>query len=75
RACRQDNRIKELEEEVHKLKNENSIAKNARGAGRKSLLSDKKDEIKRLRAEGIKIKELAERYNCSTGLIHKLINE
>ena len=68
RACRQFSCIKELEEEIHKLKNE-------RGAGRKPKLSDKKDEIKQLRNEGMKIQELANKYGCSVGKIHKLINE
>lgn len=68
---------------IQELKNENEIlkanctipVKNARGAGRKSKLDDKKDEIKQLREEGMKIQELADRYNCSVGKIHKLINE
>ena len=34
-----------------------------------------KEEIKHLREEGMKIQELADRYNCSVGKIHKLINE
>lgn len=71
-----DDYIQELKNENETLKANCTIpVKNARGAGRKSKLDDKKDEIKRLRAEGIKIKELANRYNCSVGKIHKLINE
>ena len=73
RACRQSSRIKELEEEIHKLKNEH--VKNERGAGRKPKLIDKKEEIKQLRKEGMKIQELANKYGCSVGKIHKLINE
>ncbi|MFR7489616.1 MAG: helix-turn-helix domain-containing protein, partial [Clostridia bacterium] len=36
---------------------------------------DQVDEIRRLREDGNTIKEIAKRYNCSVGLIHKLINE
>ena len=49
---------------------------NARGAGRKAKFTDDQvDEIRRLREDGNTIKEIANRYNCSVGLIHKLINE
>lgn len=49
---------------------------NARGAGRKAKFTDDQvDEIRRLREDGNTIKEIAKRYNCSVGLIHKLINE
>lgn len=73
RTCKQSSRIKELEEEIHKLKNER--VKNERGAGRKPKLDNKKEEIKQLRKEGMKIQELASKYKCSVGKIHKLINE
>ncbi len=54
---------------VHKIKNE-------RGAGRKERFTDKqKVEIKDYRAQGKSIREIAEVYKCSTGLIHKLIND
>ena len=49
---------------------------NARGAGRKAKFTDDQvDEIRRLREDGNTIKDIANRYNCSVGLIHKLINE
>ncbi|MGL5381849.1 helix-turn-helix domain-containing protein [Clostridium sp.] len=49
---------------------------NARGAGRKSRFSDAQvEEIKSLREGGHTIKEIATRFECSVGLIHKLINE
>ena len=78
-----EKRSKAKDDYIQELKNENEIlkancampVKNARGAGRKSKLDDKKYEIKQLRAEGMKIQELADRYNCSVGKIHKLINE
>lgn len=55
--------------------NHTTQVKNARGAGRKTKLDDKKDEIKQLRSQGMKIAELAAKYDCSVGKIHKLINE
>lgn len=43
---------------------------------KKSKLSDsEKLEIRVKRAEGKKLKELAEMYSCSISLIHKIINE
>ena len=62
-------------EEINNL-NKNSLIHNARGAGRKAKFTDDQvDEIRRLREDGNTIKEIAKRYNCSVGLIHKLINE
>ena len=62
-------------EEINNLK-KNSLIHNARGAGRKAKFTDDQvDEIRRLREDGNTIKEIAKRYNCSVGLIHKLINE
>ena len=63
------------EEKINNL-NKNSLIHNARGAGRKAKFTDDQvDEIRRLREDGNTIKEIAKRYNCSVGLIHKLINE
>ena len=60
---------------INNLK-KNSLMHNARGAGRKAKFTDDQvDEIRRLREDGNTIKEIAKRYNCSVGLIHKLINE
>ena len=62
-------------DEMDQLK-KNSLMHNARGAGRKAKFTDDQvDEIRRLREDGNTIKEIANRYNCSVGLIHKLINE
>ena len=53
-----------------------SLKHNARGAGRKSKFTDNQiEEIKKMRTEGSTIKEIAIKYKCSVGLIHKLINE
>lgn len=69
--------IKRLNEEVQKLKNESKVRiHNERGAGRKSKFTDQeKESIRMYRLQGKTIKELAEMFNCSIGLIHKLINK
>ena len=62
-------------ENIQKLINENK-PRNARGAGRKSKFTDQeKETMKMYRIQGKTIKEISEMYNCSVGLIHKLINE
>ena len=59
---------------IHKLNNEK--IHNERGAGRKEKFTkEQKEQIKRLRADGKTIKEIAEIFKCSAGLIHKLISE
>lgn len=70
-----DNQIKKLKEKIDKLKYEKGIY-NERGAGRKSKLKDHdKEVIKMYRLQGKTIKEISELYNCSVGLIHKIISE
>ena len=66
-----------LNEEIQKLKNESKTTiHNERGAGRKQRLTEEqKETIKMYRVQGKTIKEIAEIFNCSIGLIHKLINE
>lgn len=64
----------EHKDRVHKLTNEPKH--NERGAGRRTKFTD--EEIKKIkedRLQGKTIKELAAQFNCSVGLIHKLINE
>ena len=83
--ARLEARNNRLEQEVNKYKDfkrnlddlkKGVLIHNARGAGRKAKFTDKQiEEIRRLREEGNTIKEIANRYNCSVGLIHKLINE
>lgn len=59
---------------VHELINEKKH--NERGAGRKSRFSEEeKSSIKMYRFQGKTIKEIAEMFKCSTGLVHKIINE
>ena len=73
-ACLNDI-IARLEKSNRKLQ-EDVDKHNARGAGRKSRFSDDQiEEIKSLREDGSTIKEIATRFECSVGLIHKLINE
>lgn len=49
---------------------------NERGAGRKSKFTEKEvKKIKEAREYGKTIKEIAIEFNCSIGLVHKLINE
>lgn len=72
----------ENKEKIQKLINENeelrrNIKKhNERGAGRKTkIAATTKKNIISDRQKGMKIKELAEKYNCAVGTIHKIINE
>lgn len=74
------NEINFLKKEVQKLKDEieelKVIKRNERGAGRKERLSiDDKEQAKEYRKQGKTIKEIADIYSCSVGLIHKIINE
>ena len=83
--ARLEARNNRLEQEVNKYKDfkrnlddlkKGVLIHNARGVGRKAKFTDKQiEEIRRLREDGNTIKEIANRYNCSVGLIHKLINE
>lgn len=74
----QEKEIQELKKEIQKLKSENrnTSTHNERGAGRKSRFSEEeKEKMKMYRSEGKTIKEIADIYSCSVGLIHKIINE
>lgn len=65
----------EHKENIHKLKIEQKVH-NERGAGRNKKFTDKEvTEIKNYRADGKTIREIAQLYQCSIGLVHKLINE
>lgn len=49
--------------------------KNERGAGRKSIITDKlKNDVNINRASGMTIKEISEKIGISTGLVHKILN-
>lgn len=75
-------KIKQLEEEIQQLKHENELLRsnkkvhNERRAGRKSKFTNQEKEMIRMyRIQGKTIKEIAQIYSCSVGLIHKIINE
>ena len=82
---KQEKEIQKLKDEIQKLKNENKLLKNnrvasdekihnERGAGRKERFSvQEKEMMKMYRIQGKTIKEIAEMYSCSVGLIHKII--
>ncbi len=62
-----------LKKEIQKLQSEKA---NSRGAGRKQRFTQQeKQMIKMYRIQGETIKNIANMFKCSTGLIHKLINE
>ena len=70
-----DENFKRTMEDLDGIK-KNSFMHNARGDGRRARFSDEQvKEIKKLRESGNTIKEIATRFECSIGLIHKLINE
>lgn len=68
---------KYLEIEKQNLKSlKESLKINPRGAGRKQKLTDTdKETIRSYKAQGKTIREIADLYNCSVGLVHKIINE
>ena len=79
-----DQECKKLKEENQKLINENAKMKsntnihkikNERGAGRKSRFTDSQIKERQLyRSNGKTIKEIADIFKCSVGLVHKIIN-
>ena len=73
------NTIQELLKENEELKNKNNSVvhkiKNERGAGRKERFATyEKETMKMYRIQGKSIREIADMYNCSVGLVHKIIN-
>lgn len=69
------NQIKELKTEVLMLQAENEeLAKKVARGGRKQKFTEQdKALIKMYRIQGKTVRELAQIFECSTGLIHKLI--
>lgn len=50
--------------------------KNERGAGRKARFTEaERESMKMYRIQGRKLQEIAAMYQCSVGLVHKIINE
>lgn len=72
-------RIEELEEKLQELKayqNNVQKIKNERGAGRKSKFGNEEmATMTMLKLQGKSIRAIAKEMNCSTGLVHKLLNE
>ena len=70
---------------IQELKNENDMLKdqiekftlkNVRGAGRKAKFGETEIyEMKDYKEQGYTIKQIADIFKCSVGLVHKLINE
>lgn len=68
-----DSEIKNLKDRVKELTDKQN---KKHPGGRPPKFSDQdKTIIKKYRLQGKKIKELAEMFNCSVGVIHKLVNE
>ena len=64
------------EREEIKRKKEQLQKHNERGAGRKNKFNTEQiQQIKEAREQGKSIRAIAEEFDCSVGLIHKLINE
>lgn len=64
------------EREEIKRKKEQLQKHNERGAGRKNKFNEEQvKQIQAAREQGKSIRAIAEEFNCSVGLIHKLINE
>lgn len=62
-------------EELHRIKMD-LYAPNYRGAGRKNKFNEEQvKQIQEARIEGKSIRAIAKEFNCSTGLVHKLINK
>lgn len=58
------------------MKNYKLKEHNERGAGRKNKFNEEQiQQIKEARAEGKSIRAIADQFNCSVGLVHKLINK
>ncbi|MCR1952733.1 hypothetical protein NSA50_17050 [Clostridium sp. DSM 100503] len=72
---------KVLKSTVQKLKNENKTLKSNNAGSDKRVHNERgasdqeKEMMKMYRIQGKTIKEIAQMYSCSVGLIHKIINE
>lgn len=69
-------KISKLEKENKELKDKQKNKHNERGAGRNPKFTDAQVEtIKTYRIQGIKMQAIADMFNCSIGLIHKILKE
>lgn len=69
--------VAKLKEEIRRLQEEQQKLKgsNPRGAGRKNkFTAEQIEKIRCDRSEGLTIAELAAKYECSVGLMHKLVH-
>lgn len=65
--------IQHLKQEVEKYK---TLAESKSNVGRKAKFNQEQIlEIKEANKQGKSIRTLAREYNCSVGLIHKVLNE
>lgn len=68
--------MKQLALRVEELEEQQQHKHNERGAGRHSKFTEEqKKQIYLRRAEGKSFRAIAEEFNCSVGLVHKLIKE
>ena len=76
-SAQQTSKVIELENVIKELKaNSKPKIKNERGAGRKPRFTEQeKESIRMYRLQGKTMKEIAEMFSCSVGIIHKLIHE
>lgn len=74
---KKNNNLEKKLNKVDKLDKANkSKSKNERGAGRKRKFTDVERQTMQLyRMQGQTIKEIAETYDCSVGLVHKILNQ
>lgn len=78
-----NNQVEQLKEERHELRTKVAIfeskvqkLKNERGAGRKKKYDDKQiAEILEARKQNKSMRVIAKEFNCSLGLVQKIINE
>lgn len=67
-------RLEQAEKELAELKEELTLRRKVDGRPSK-FTRDQKQEIRELRKQGIAISKIAERYNCSTSVIHGLVKD
>lgn len=72
-------KIKMLGNEVEYLKKHNDELeekiKNSSGGRPKKFTDEERETVKMYRLHGKSIRQIAQIFNCSTGLVHKIINE
>lgn len=77
-AKAKDEHLQELQEQIKQLQSETNVQKikNERRAGRKQkFINAEIQAIKLYRLQGKSYRAIAEMFDCSVGLVHKIINE